>query len=89
MGPNAIAGAAETFIDGPRERSELNAVALSSGRTKTLECLSDKRSLSEQSLMQERTTMAKRHLKLVTPATVNRTVRPKRPPNATCAPANT
>jgi site-specific recombinase XerD len=26
--------------------------------------------------------MAKRHLKLVTPATVNRTVRPKRPPNA-------
>jgi type 1 fimbriae regulatory protein FimB/type 1 fimbriae regulatory protein FimE len=27
--------------------------------------------------------MAKRHLKLVTPATVNRTVRPKRPPNAT------
>jgi site-specific recombinase XerD len=27
--------------------------------------------------------MAKRHLKLVAPATVNRTVRPKRPPNAT------
>jgi type 1 fimbriae regulatory protein FimB/type 1 fimbriae regulatory protein FimE len=27
--------------------------------------------------------MAKRHLRLVTPATVNRTVRPKRPPNAT------
>ena len=26
--------------------------------------------------------MAKRHLKLVTPATVNRTVTPKRPPNA-------
>ena len=26
--------------------------------------------------------MAKRHLRLVTPATVNRTVRPKRPPNA-------
>ena len=27
--------------------------------------------------------MAKRHLRLVTPATVNRTVRPKRPPNGT------
>jgi hypothetical protein len=26
--------------------------------------------------------MAKRHLRLVTPATVNRTVIPKRPPNA-------
>ncbi len=26
--------------------------------------------------------MAKRHLRLVTPATVNRTVRPRRPPNA-------
>jgi len=26
--------------------------------------------------------MAKRHLRLVTPATVNRTVRPKRPSNA-------
>ena len=26
--------------------------------------------------------MAKRHLKLVTPATVNRTVAPRRPPNA-------
>jgi hypothetical protein len=25
--------------------------------------------------------MAKRHLRLVTPATINRTVRPKRPPN--------
>jgi hypothetical protein len=35
-----------------------------------------------------RVSMAKRHLKLVSPATVNRTVRPKRPPTETCAHEN-
>jgi integrase len=38
--------------------------------------------LSEQPSGRERETMAKRHLRLVTSAAVNRTVRPKRPPNA-------
>ena len=45
--------------------------------------LSKECSLSEQSFgLRARNTWPKSHLKLVTPATVNRTVSPRRPPNA-------